>query len=446
MLACACALVVSVLGGVASATPGTASWPVDPVTTATLRTGAGGHDWVGTVRISFRNSGADPLSQIWLRLWPNGIQGCQGGQEPLRVTNLTGGTAGVPSVACTALPVTLAAPIAPGDRGEVSMDYRIVLPQRNDRFGWFNNVALLGTALPLLAIETAHGPDLNPYSDLGESYDSLVGNWRITLDTPHKLVTPTSGVLRHTTRHAGRDTRVYRADDVREFAWAAGPFAHATRRDAHGTRLRIFYLHNQRKQALHVVPTALRAMDLFSKSFGKYPYPEMDIVTVPLAYGGMEYPTIVFTNPDRFTVSHELGHQWWYGLVGDDEYRWPFLDEAFATWAELLNDRPQYAAGCGPYKFPGPGAALSASMGYWDTHPNQYGSVIYAHGACALRALAARFGLDRFVRILHRYAHARWLRRGFSTMPAFRRSIERAAARLGLHWNARAFFRRWRLD
>jgi hypothetical protein len=436
----------SCLGAVASAGSSARSWPADPVTSATLRTGAGGHDWSGHVRISFRNSGASPLSQIWLRLWPNGILGCRGGLEPLRVSNVSGGTPGPPAVACSALPVALDAPVAPGARGQVAMDYRIVLPQLNDRFGWFNNVALLGTALPLLAVENAHGPHLNPYSDLGESYESLVGDWRITLDVPRKLVTPTTGVLHRVEHHAGRDVRTFRADDVREFAWAAGPFDSVTRRDAAGTRLRIFYLHDRKKEAEHVMPTAVRAMNLYSRSFGGYPYPEMDIVAVPLAYGGMEYPTIVFSQPARFTVAHELAHQWWYGLVGDDEYRWPFLDEAFATWSELLNDRPRYAKRCGPYGFPAPGAALSAGMDYWDAHQNQYGPVIYTHGACALAALANRFGLRRFVGILHRYARAHRLRRGFSTMPDFRRAIERAGSRRVPGWNVKAFLRRWRLD
>ena len=50
----------------------------------------------------------------------------------------------------------------------------------------------------------------------------------------------------------------------------------------------------------------------------------------------MEYPTIIFTNPSRFTISHELSHQWWYGIVGDDQFHEPWLDESFATWSEFL--------------------------------------------------------------------------------------------------------------
>ena len=77
-------------------------------------------------------------------------------------------------------------------------------------------------------------------------------------------------------------------------------------------------------------------MNTFAAAFGTFPYPEMDVVLTSFAsFGGMEYPTIIFTNPGKLTISHELAHQYWYGIVGDDEFSAPWLDESFATWSSV---------------------------------------------------------------------------------------------------------------
>ena len=64
------------------------------------------------------------------------------------------------------------------------------------------------------------------------------------------------------------------------------------------------------------------------------------IVTFTLAItpqlgGGIEYPGHVMQGQNTLGVtSHEVGHQWFYGLVGNDQGRDPWLDEGLATWAE----------------------------------------------------------------------------------------------------------------
>ena len=48
-------------------------------------------------------------------------------------------------------------------------------------------------------------------------------------------------------------------------------------------------------------------------------------------FGGMEYPGFVLDLVSTNALTHELGHQWWYGIVGDDEYNTPWLDEGSPT-------------------------------------------------------------------------------------------------------------------
>ena len=381
--------------------------PGDPAYVTTLRTGGKGHTWVGTHAISFTNLDAAALDTIYLRTWSNGVLGC--GAHSITVSSMVGGTVvDDTALACTEIEVTLDAPLAQGERTTLSMDLEIDVPARNDRFGYHNGLALMGTALPTLEVHDDQGWHHDPFIDLGESFYSIVGSYRVTLNTPEALDTPTSGVVASSTTPApGRRETTYVAKDVRDFAWAAGRLRRVVGNSG-DTRVVVSYQGAaiSASEARTALRNAERSLDTFSSSFGTFPYREMDVVLAGFTtFGGMEYPTIIFTNPDRSTVSHELAHQYWYGIVGDNEFAEPWLDESFATWSQFL----PFGAwnNCSSQQADLP-ADITNDMAYWNTHTNQYW-VIYSGGGCLLANLAHRFGTTRFVNILERYAADHWL-------------------------------------
>lgn len=78
-------------------------------------------------------------------------------------------------------------------------------------------------------------------------------------------------------------------------------------------------------------------MDFYTKLVGPYPYKSIDICLfdVPNA-GGMEYAELVTCNVDLAfdtpqSLSHELGHQWFYLSVGNDEFVEPWIDESITS-------------------------------------------------------------------------------------------------------------------
>lgn len=407
-----------------------------------LSTGGQGHVWLGTHRIAFTNLEPDPLATVYLRLWSNGVLGCAAGS--IEISDVHGGSIAATTQRCTAVEITLDAPLAPGARTSISMGLRIEVPPENDRFGYHKGLALIGTALPTLAIHDDAGWHLDPFIDLGESYYSIVGSYRVTLETPRALDTPSTGVL--VDRHSagpGRESRTYAARDVRDFAWAAARLTALTARSG-ATRVVVSYQPDAvtRGRAEARLRDAVDAMDTFSAAFGAYPYREMDVVLAGFAsFGGMEYPTVIFTNPGRLTVSHELAHQWWYGIVGDDEYAEPWLDESFATWTQYLPFSPWRT--CTRYRFPGAGARITNDMGYWDAHRGEYGT-IYGGGGCLLANLAHRFGLHRFMTILRSHARAHWL--GVARTAGLKARIEAAAARYLPDLDMATYWSTWRVD
>jgi len=130
-------------------------------------------------------------------------------------------------------------------------------------------------------------------------------------------------------------------------------------------------------------------LEALADEYGDYPWPELHVViTRDIGRAGIEYPTMIFEGAARFalTVSHEVAHQWFYSLVGDDQAREPWLDEALATWAAanvsnyLDFVREQVVRGVELNH-------VASPMTFWDHYPDSYGNGVYWRGAQALDAL-----------------------------------------------------------
>ena len=416
--------------------------PGDPRYDVQLRTGPTGHLWLGTETVTFTNRDAAPLTDLWIRLWSNGVGGCA--EMAIQATLTTGGTQqGSLAQGCTAMHVLLDDPVPPGADGSLSMDLRIEVPPGNDRFGHHGGLTYVGSALPTLAIHDDDGWHLDPYIHIGENFYSVAGTYTVKLDVPLSLDTPTTGVASDTSSSATRRVTTYEARDVRDFEWAAADLTRMVSTTTDGTRIRAWYLPSKTSagRADRALNDAVTTMQRYHDAFGAFPYPEMDMVLSAFtSFSGMEYPTIIFTNPDRGTVAHELGHQYWYGIVGNDQFDEPWLDESFASWSQALPFDPW--VGCRMLDWPSATARLTNDMAYWRAHRSEYW-VVYRQGGCMLANLAKRFGLPRFLQILRSYVGDHRL--GIARTEDFQSAIEGAAATDLPGFDVAAFWDRWRV-
>ncbi|MGW4548676.1 M1 family metallopeptidase [Streptomyces violaceorubidus] len=407
-------------GSGAAATPDLARYDVD------LRSDADGGRWTGRQRVSFRNASDRALHEVYLRLWGNGEDGCgtPGGPCPVVVSGVHGGTADPLTVNCTAVRIALPKPLARGKRASVAFDVSITVPDRNARFGREGAFRFLGNALPVLAVHDAKGWHLDPYVAVGESFYALTGDFRVRLDHPSSLAVPATG--RTGTRPAGpgRVVTVSVAERVRDFAWAAGPFRSATQTSPEGVRVRSYWAPGTSAEGVRLSRAeAVAAVDRFGREFGRYPYGEIDLVMTGGFGGGMEYPGLVLlgTTAEGSAVVHELAHQWWYGIVGNDEYASPWLDESFAQYANFrfygLDTRDCWS----DVYWPDDGTVLTASMDYWSRHRGEY-HLVYTAGPCALADLERVLGSGTMARLLERYARDHWY--GVSSTEDFQRAAQ----------------------
>ncbi|MQY10749.1 hypothetical protein SRB5_08620 [Streptomyces sp. RB5] len=395
-----------------------------------LRADATGTRWSGRERITFTNTGREPLREVYLRLWGNAVDGCAA--PPVTVSGLRGGTDAGLSVGCTALRVRLARPLAPGDGTSVAFRLTLTVPDRDHRFGRQGPYRLLGNALPVLAVRDAAGWHLDPDVGFGESYYTLAADFRVRLDHPAGLVVPATGRTVTGAAAPGRAVTVSRADKVRDFAWAAGPFRTASEVSPDGVLVRAFWTADTAPaNVAQVRADAAASVDDFGRRFGRYPYGELDLVMSPaFGFGSMEYPGLVllWTTDDGAATVHEVAHQWWYGIVGNDEFGAPWLDESFASYASLLFAGDDGAGCWADLWWPDrQGLEITRSMG-WLAEPADHSGwtfPLYTAGPCALQDLERELGSPAMAALMRDYARDHWY--GISTTAGFKAAAERAA-------------------
>jgi aminopeptidase N len=220
----------------------------------------------------------------------------------------------------------------------------------------------------------------------------------VTLRMPKGIRAATTGKVVATRRGA----LVIAARNARDFSLATGPYRVVTGR-AGSTVVRVSAPRSMRLAKLtESLSLARGALIAYERDYGQYGAPELDVVLGTFsAFGGMEYPQLVLTLPEPGPVRHEIAHQWFYGIVGDDQRHEPWLDESFATWVEHdLSGFPDCPRRPVPIVA---GVFLDSSMNVFDRRPDQYGRIVYNGGACALEQLARGIGHTTFRSMLKTY-------------------------------------------
>lgn len=214
-----------------------AGTPAAAVYVAELAGDSSGGGWSGHERVTFGNASAEPLHEVFLRLWGNAHGGCTA--PSVTVTHLAGATAGDLSVGCTALRIALPAPLGHGRRHTVGFDLTIRAPERTDdadRFGRHGAYSYFGNALPVLAVRDTTGWHLDPFTDTGESFYTLAADFTVVLDHPAALGVPATGSSSDSPGASGRTVTTATARKVRDFAWAAGRSAPSPESPPTGSR------------------------------------------------------------------------------------------------------------------------------------------------------------------------------------------------------------------
>lgn len=233
--------------------------------------------------------------------------------------------------------------LEPGEKVNIEMEYKITLPECTHRLGYYNGNVNLGNWFPILAIYENGNYNITPYYSTGDPFYSDIANYFVTFSYPQKYLLSSSGDKIKSVNIDGIKTDELSGTAIRDFAITLT--SEATKKSkVNSNKTLITYIgYEGDTDADKILKTAEKAIDYFSKKFGVYPYKKLDIVKTSFVHGGMEYPSLVMIS-DTITdikdiykvVVHEIAHQWWYGLVGNNEISEAWLDESLAEFSTVM--------------------------------------------------------------------------------------------------------------
>ncbi len=243
--------------------------------------------------------------------------------------------------------VPLPHPVLPGETITLDVTWEDKLPNVVERTGYVGSFHLVGQWFPKLARLEPDGTWAHfPFHHLAEFYADF-GTYDVTLDVPDTFTLGATGPVVETRREGGRLIERHVQGDIHDFVWTAWDGFDARTEEVDGVQLRILFPRGFGRVAEQELAAVRFGLPYFGAHYGRYPYAVLTIVHPPDAAteaGGMEYPTFIttggpwygapFTHVIEWVTVHELGHQWFYGLLASNEVLWPFLDEGVNSFAE----------------------------------------------------------------------------------------------------------------
>ncbi len=322
--------------------------------------------------------------------------------------------------------------IAPGEELTLELAWHSVLPDLVERTGVSRDFYLIAQWFPKLARFEKNGVWAHfAFHPFAEFYADF-GDYDVQIDVPSRWLVAASGERLNERLSEGRRVQHYRANGVHDFAWTAWPHFERRSTQVGETAVEVLSPPGHLRNAEVTLDTVRFALPYFEARYGDYPYRTLTVVHPPehaSAAGGMEYPTFITTGGpwhvtawsralETVTV-HELGHQWFYGLLASNEERWPFLDEGLNSYAEsdVLEARFGRASAASLFGFELSNEAVHRSLMTLEplsipiaAAASEFGSfrqisaVIYARTSLLMRSLANVYGREALSRALAAYA------------------------------------------
>ncbi|MFM9057105.1 MAG: M1 family metallopeptidase, partial [Bacteroidota bacterium] len=373
--------------------------------------------------------------------------------------------------------ILLDTPLEPGDSITISSPFRVAIPPGSiSRLGHIGQAYAITQWYPKPAVYDQDGWHEMPYLNQGEFY-SEYGSYDVHITVPANYVIGATGDMQNPEelswleqkaqeplrtekdmRFPESDTRYktlrFTQRNVHDFAWFADKRFQVRKGEValpySGRKVTTWAMFTQKEARLweRAIEYINDAVYHYSKWVGEYPYSQCTAVDGTIsAGGGMEYPNVTIIGssgsafPLEVVIAHEVGHNWFYGLLGSNEREHPWMDEGINSYYEMRYVLEKYP----PQKFgnlnelsSSPNAAATVlglnRLDYRQTSRfsylmsgaafteqaiglpadqftgMNYGTVVYKKTAVAMDYLAQVLGQDLFDSCMHAYFRA-WVYR-----------------------------------
>ena len=399
-----------------------------------------------------------PTCELDFRAWPNNPTMHEAGAA-LNVTSASvegrpttpqvtaaGAPDGAPGTLITIpLPVCLTA----GQTTHADLDFHLTLgADADERVGYSpeTQTAWFGSGFPLLSWIRGSGwardPAVAMNGETAASEDFMLTDLSVTAPSGDTVLGPGTATGDVALPTSGTTTHRFSAPAIRDVTVEVGHYD-VLNRDIGDVHLHLATPTSGTK----ATPTQWadqieHSVVGLTQIFGPFPYPDLTVAITPGQSDGTEYPTALQISDSRddslpALVTHEVSHQWFYSLVGNNQAQDPWLDEALATFGEAVvgGDAGAYQYDQTPRRVIG---LMGQPMSYWVSHGGfkRYTEGVYNQGAAVLLEARRRVGDDKFdadlrkyiVTNAHRVATPESFAQAFADLPAVLDMLRQAGA------------------
>lgn len=285
--------------------------------------------------------------------------------------------------------LVLPSPLLPGEKTIITTPFHVKLPFNFSRGGHDGQSYQITQWFPKPALYDKNGWHPMTYLEQGEFYSEF-GQFDVSITLPENYVVAATGELQNEQEKEWLKTRSnytwesvtgkeknaygqtkttlqlfpqsatktktlqYRQNNVHDFAWFADKryiVNYDSCQLASGKIVDVFtfYTPVHKKMWSVTVANAKDAIRHYSNLVGEYPYSIVSVVQGPDNLGGgMEYPTITSISPTNdekaldVVIAHEIGHNWFSGILGSNERKHPWMDEGINSYYDASYKKAKY--------------------------------------------------------------------------------------------------------
>ena len=363
------------------------------------------HTLNGHIDIEYINNSNEPLDILWFHLWPNAYKNNSTAlaQQKLEEGDTDFYYANKPErgyIDNIAFKVDdklvqweyhpehidicklmLSNTLNPGDTIKISTPFLVKIPDgKFSRLGHVQQSYMITQWYPKPAVYDKEGWHIMPYLNQGEFYSEF-GNFDVTITLPNNYIVGATGNLQTESEIAylnalakktesisdfGNDisfpksnlktkTIQYTEQNVHDFGWFADKRFNVLKGEVQlphskdTVTLWSMFTNNEAdlwKKSIEYMHDATYYYSLWN---GDYPYKQATAVDGTIsAGGGMEYPGVTVIGESgsdkalEVVIMHEIGHNWFYGILGTNERSHPWMDEGINSHNEIRYMRTKY--------------------------------------------------------------------------------------------------------
>ncbi|MBI9043688.1 MAG: M1 family metallopeptidase [Anaerolineaceae bacterium] len=337
-----------------------------------------------------------------------------------------------------AIYIPLTDPLYPQGEIILKLDFKMTLPHdmggNYGLYGFFEDYLVLDLFYPMIAVYDDEGWNVKDLADWGDLTYLDSSFYMVRVQAPKEMNLATTGFMLEQEIEGKNQITTFAAGPARDFYIAGSEKFEVESTEVVGVLVNSYSdpeFAEGRAFVLHVAENALKS---FNERFGDYPYHELDLIGTPMLAGGIEYPGIValaleYYDPNgtvagfpnhvflETATAHEVGHQWFYNMVGNDQVDEPWLDEAVTQYVtskyyedvHSIYNANQYRASWYNLWDRVEKAEIPVGLSTLDYEGNQYAPIVYGRGPLFIMDLEHEVGEEIMKEFMKTYStENRW--------------------------------------